>query len=102
MEEEKRRYYARFAELADQRLPHAHRLAAGEADADVDRVARELHAMAGEAGLLGIFEVMAFARAAFRATVDFRAAPTPERRVELAQALGDLEVAVKNAVKPAL
>lgn len=111
------RHLVRFAEISHDRIATGRRLTSGGGPSTVapdggtlERLARELHSMAGEAGLLGVTEVMILARAAEQAAQDLARAWRNDAsggvregsRETLAFALGDLEVALKNATRAAL
>jgi HPt (histidine-containing phosphotransfer) domain-containing protein len=89
-----RSFMARFAKISFERIA-----AARADDPDLGAVARELHSMAGEAGLLGVVEVMALARAAEQAAVELMASRTDEHRQSFACALADLEIALSGATR---
>lgn len=92
------KFVVRFAKLSEERIARG-RAAASAGDGDLEEVARELHSMAGEAGLLGVPEVMALARAAEQAVLDLVAARSDDTREGLVCALADLEKALRNAVR---
>ena len=92
---------ARFADLSEKRIARG-RTAAARRGADLKDVARELHSMAGEAGLLGVPEVMALARAAEQAALELARSGSGECHDALCCALTDLETAVRNATRDAV
>jgi HPt (histidine-containing phosphotransfer) domain-containing protein len=92
-------FYARFAESCRQRIDSGRRAAASGEGKDLSTLARELHSMAGEAGLLAIPEVMTLARAAEQATHELADLRSDERRRSLEIALDDLDVAIRNAAR---
>jgi HPt (histidine-containing phosphotransfer) domain-containing protein len=94
MEDVKRKFLPRFAALAKERIRHGREIAASvEGDQAID-FARELHSMAGEAGLLGLGELLALARNAEVAAMQLHASRVPSKRTALEQALLELERAV--------
>jgi HPt (histidine-containing phosphotransfer) domain-containing protein len=96
-----RPFLVRFAELGAVRIREGRRTV--EAGADLASLAREMHSMAGEAGLLGMTEVMAFARAAEQAAHALAASPsrgTSDGATDaMSAALDDVETALRNAVR---
>lgn len=103
MEDIKRKFLPRFAALAKERI----RVGLEVADTvDGDRalvLARELHSMAGEAGLLGLTDLLSLARAAEVAATQLHAARTPSKRTALQQTLLDLHhavVTVERQIEP--
>lgn len=95
-----RSFMARFADLSERRIARG-RSAAADRGALKD-IARELHSMAGEAGLLGVPEVMALARAAEQAALELARSGSGECHEALCCALTDLETAVRNATRDAV
>ncbi len=94
MDDVTRKFLPRFAALAKERIRVGLEVAAGtEGDKALD-LARELHSMAGEAGLLGLGELLSLARAAEVAATQLHASRVPSKRTALEQALFDLHVAV--------
>ena len=94
MEDVKRKFLPRFASLAKERICHGLAIAANvEGDQALD-LARELHSMAGEAGLLGLGDLLALARNAEVAAMQLHAARVPSKRTALEQTLLELERAV--------
>lgn len=94
-----RGFVARFAKISEERIARG-RAATTASGADLEEVARELHSMAGEAGLLGVREVMALARAAEQAVLELSATRSDEGREAVRCALGDLEIALRNSLGP--
>lgn len=97
MKDRLRGFVLRFAEVSAARIERGRRVEDG--DGDLVAVARELHSMAGEAGLLGMTEVMAFARAAEQAAFALASAQSPDSRDALRAALDDVETALRNATR---
>lgn len=93
-----RSFVVRFAELSSARIREG-RASIGSRGGDLERVARELHSMAGEAGLLGLTEVMAFARAAEQAAIALTSDGSTERWGAMEAALDDVETALFNATR---
>ncbi len=94
MEDVKRKFLPRFAALAKERIRHGLEIAtAVEGDQAID-LARELHSLAGEAGLLGLGELLGLARAAEVAAMQLHASRVPSKRTALEQTLLELERAV--------
>ncbi|MDB4936303.1 MAG: hypothetical protein JWP87_3275 [Labilithrix sp.] len=101
MEDVKRKFLPRFAALAKERIHHGLTVAAAvEGDNALD-LARELHSMAGEAGLLGLGDLLALARNAEVAALQLHAARVPSKRTALEQALLELERAVAVVAREA-
>ena len=93
-----RAFVVRFTELSITRIRNG-RSSIEKEGSDLDGIARELHSMAGEAGLLGMTEVMAFARAAEQATFALASSPSADRREAMVAALDDVETALRNATR---
>ena len=87
----------RFKELSIQRVASGR--SAIRDEADLASTQQALHSMAGEAGLLGVVEVMALARAAEQAASEHARARSPESKEAFECALGDLETALRNALR---
>ncbi|MDB5213793.1 MAG: hypothetical protein JWO86_1720 [Myxococcaceae bacterium] len=101
MEEVKRKFLPRFAALAKERIRHGLTIAQNvEGDQALD-LARELHSMAGEAGLLGLGDLLALARNAEVAAMQLHAARVPSKRTALEQTLLELERAVSEVAREA-
>jgi two-component system chemotaxis sensor kinase CheA/two-component system sensor histidine kinase and response regulator WspE len=95
MEDVKRKFLPRFVSLAKERI----RAGLDVAQADLRgeealHLARELHSLAGEAGLLGFSELLSIARAAEEAATELHSRRTEERSQALKSALSELHVAV--------
>ena len=93
-----RSFVLRFAELSTARIREG-RKSVGARGGDLEGVARELHSMAGEAGLLGLTEVMAFARAAEQAAIALGSHASNEQWGAMEAALDDVETALFNATR---
>jgi HPt (histidine-containing phosphotransfer) domain-containing protein len=90
----KRRFLPRFAALAKERIRVGLDVAASLEGDQALVLARELHSMAGEAGLLGFTELLSLARVAEVAATQLHASRVPSKRTALQQALLDLQFAV--------
>lgn len=102
MEDVRRKFLPRFATLAEERIRRGLEVAAAiEGDQALD-LARELHSMAGEAGLLGLGELLALARNAEVAAMQLHASRVPSKRTALEQALLELERAVETVARDAV
>lgn len=90
----KRKFLPRFAILAKERIDKGLDVAMN-ADGDETLVlAREMHSMAGEAGLLGLPDLVVLARAAEVAATQLHGARVPSKRTALQRTLLDLHEAV--------
>jgi HPt (histidine-containing phosphotransfer) domain-containing protein len=93
-----RSFVLKFADLSGERIRAGRRCVESDGG-DLQVVAREMHSMAGEAGLLGMVEVMAFARAAEQAAHALASTPSAEQRDAMIAALDDVETALRNATR---
>lgn len=93
------RFLPRFMALAAERLRRALEVARGRRHQESLAVAGELHAMAGEAGLLGLAPVLAAARAAEGAAKRLAASRADADAERLAEALIALEGAVAELAR---
>jgi HPt (histidine-containing phosphotransfer) domain-containing protein len=99
MEDVRRKFLPRFTALAAERIRVGLTVASNvEGDAAL-HLARELHSMAGEAGLLGLGELLTLARTAEVAATQLHASRVPSKRTALERALFDLHVAVTKIEK---
>lgn len=102
MEEVRRRFLPRFTALARERVAKARELAhtpiGGE---EVQALAREFHSLAGEAGLLGLGDLIKVARAAEEAAVQLHDDRSSDRLSALKNALEVLERALDSVEAPA-
>ncbi len=90
------RFLPRFAALARERVARAMAVASSADVAQAPAVARDMHSVAGEAGMLGLQDVLQAAREAEGAAKRFTADP---HHVEaLASAARALEAAVSAAI----
>ena len=90
----KRKFLPRFAALAKERISVGLGVAAHVEGDQALVLARELHSMAGEAGLLGLTDLLSLARAAEVAATQLHASRVPSKCTALEQALLDLHSAV--------
>jgi hypothetical protein len=94
-------FIPRFAALARERLQRAMQIAIDRQHEKVGAVTHELHAMAGEAGLLGLEDVMGAAREAEAAARLFGGSAVEPDASALLDCLKRLEHVVDEAVKRA-
>ena len=94
VEDIKRKFLPRFAALAKERISVGLEVATTVEGDQALVLARELHSMAGEAGLLGLTHLLSLARAAEVAATQLHGARVPSKRTALEQALLDLHTAV--------
>ncbi|MDB4943305.1 MAG: hypothetical protein JWP97_2839 [Labilithrix sp.] len=95
IEEIRRRFLPRFAELARERITRGVRIAQqSPRDQEALQLARDLHSLAGEAGLLGFGNLIKLARSAEEAATALHAERCPDRSRALADALDDLGTAL--------
>ena len=92
----KKKFMPRFTELAKQRIRTGLRVAGYVAGDQALAVARELHSLAGEAGLLGLDDLVPLARVAEQAATQLHTAREEPQRVALEQALLHLHAAVRS------
>lgn len=98
----KREFLPKFFELAKKRVERARAVVRSPDAGTCDELSREMHALAGEAGLLGVESVLRAARQTELAAADLAKAPgdVPARdRVE--HALAELEDAMRVSDRPA-
>ncbi|MBK8215294.1 MAG: Hpt domain-containing protein [Myxococcales bacterium] len=89
-----RKFFPRFAKSARERVALGMQTAnATEGDGAL-QLARHMHSLAGEAGLLGLGDLVVIARAAEEAATQLHADATQGRREGLLAALGELESAI--------
>jgi HPt (histidine-containing phosphotransfer) domain-containing protein len=91
------KFLPRFAALARERIRHALETATDRRRESATSVAHDLHALAGEAGLLGLGEVIGMARRAEAAAKTFGSGGTESDAIELEDCLRSLERAVADA-----
>jgi HPt (histidine-containing phosphotransfer) domain-containing protein len=94
MEDIRKKFVPRFAALAKERIEIGKKVAADNGDAQ--HLARELHSLAGEAGLLGFTRILELARHAEEAAARLYGTPGAPQRRALEKALDDLHVAVSE------
>jgi HPt (histidine-containing phosphotransfer) domain-containing protein len=97
MDEITAKFLPRFAALSRDRLTRAIEVATARRKEGAEQVARELHALAGEAGLLGLEQVTGVARRAEEAARRFAGSAGGEEADELLEWLQKLERAVTEA-----
>jgi HPt (histidine-containing phosphotransfer) domain-containing protein len=91
------RFLPRFAALARERAARALAVAANADTAQAETVVRDMHSVAGEAGMLGLQDVLRAARDAESAAKRFHA--DPAQHGALAEAVRVLEAAVSDATQ---
>jgi len=97
MEDIQKKFLPRFVALAKERIGNGLRVAKDADGGDEAlHLARELHSMAGEAGLLGLGHLLSLARGAEEAATQLHAVRSDPRRVALATALLVLQSAICN------
>lgn len=96
MEDIARKFLPRFAALARERIRQGLKVAATIDGDEALHVARELHSLAGEAGLLGLSELLSLARTAEEAATQLHASRVEPKRLALERALLDLHLAVSE------
>jgi len=102
MEEVRRKFLPRFTALARERVARARELTtSAPSGEDVLHLAREFHSLAGEAGLLGLNDLIRVAREAEEAATRLHDDRSGDRVSALKHALEVLEHAL-DAVEPRL
>jgi HPt (histidine-containing phosphotransfer) domain-containing protein len=96
MEEVRKKFLPRFIALAKERVQLGLKVAAASSGDEALHVARELHSLAGEAGLLGLGELLTLARRAEEAAIELHASRSASHRTAFEKALLDLHLAVSN------
>jgi two-component system chemotaxis sensor kinase CheA len=95
MEEIRRRFLPRFAELARERITKGSEIANSSLRGqEALQLARELHSLAGEAGLLGFTSVIKLARTAEEAATELHAQRSDTKASALTNALKELANAI--------
>lgn len=94
LEELQKKFFPRFAKLAQERIVEGRRIAHDLEGEGALHVARQLHSLAGEAGLLGLTDLVVIARAAEEAATQLHAERSPAMTEGLVAALGELETAL--------
>lgn len=94
------KFLPRFASLARDRLLRAFQIANERHRERADAVVHDLHAIAGEAGLLGLEAVMGAARSAEDAARQFGTRGAEADAAAFVQCLQNLERAVIEAAAP--
>jgi two-component system chemotaxis sensor kinase CheA/two-component system sensor histidine kinase and response regulator WspE len=97
MEEIRRRFLPRFAEAARERIARGSEIASSpqRGGQEALQLARELHSLAGEAGLLGFTSVIKLARTAEEAATELHAARSDIKATALTNALKELTTAIE-------
>lgn len=96
----KRRFLPRFVALAKQRIQNGIDLTFSTLQGEEAlHLARELHSLAGEAGLLGLSHLLAIARSAEEAAAEFHARRNDEQSHALRSALSELRDAIRKIEK---
>lgn len=101
MDELVAKFLPRFAALARQRLQQAMQDARDRRRDRAPAVAHDLHALAGEAGLLGLENVIGIARSAEAAARQFGGSGTESDAIAFVSSLKNLEQAVAEATNGA-
>lgn len=96
MDDIRKRFLPRFTALAKERIRRGLKVATANDAEQAAHVARELHSLAGEAGLLGLSELLTLARRAEEAAAKLHGSPASAGGAALEQALLDLHVAVSD------
>lgn len=96
MDDVRKKFLPRFTALAKERIRVGMRVASTLSGDEALHVARELHSLAGEAGLLGLGDLLALARRAEEAATELHASRVEPRRVALEHALLELHAAVSS------
>lgn len=89
-----RKFFPRFAKSAKERILEGVRTAKHLEGDGALLLARQMHSLAGEAGLLGLGDLVVIARAAEEAATQLHADPTDSRREGVVAALSELESAL--------
>ncbi len=97
MDELTARFLPRFAALARDRLARGMTVAVGRQRDQGSQLVHDMHAMAGEAGLLGLSAVMELARGAESSARQFAGGEADGDAVALIDCLQRLETALKEA-----
>lgn len=97
----RREFLPRFKTLAATRITRVRRVAEAPTAASCEEVARELHALAGEAGLLGLGTVLGAARQAELFAAELAEAPSDASlRERLLRALDELDAKTRAEEPP--
>lgn len=89
-----RKFFPRFAKSAKERIAEGFRTAKNVEGDGALHLARHMHSLAGEAGLLGLGDLVVIARAAEEAATQLHADTSEARRDGLVAALTELEGAL--------
>jgi HPt (histidine-containing phosphotransfer) domain-containing protein len=96
MDEIQAQFFPRFAALANERIARAFDVVEGNKHAEAAALAREMHAVAGEAGLLGFDEVCQAARGAEDKAARFAATRDGADRAALDLAIRQVKTAIEQ------
>lgn len=91
-----RKFFPRFAKSAKERIADGHRTAQHVEGDGALHLARHMHSLAGEAGLLGLGDLVVIARVAEEAATQLHADGSDARRDGLVAALTELEAALQR------
>lgn len=87
-------FVPRFKEIASTRLARSIELATRGEEGDAAAIARDMHAVAGEAGLLGLTSIVPLARAGEEHAKRLRVSRSPEDASALLASLNELQRAI--------
>ena len=96
MDDFKKKFLGRFTTLARERIALGMDVAQSQDCERALHLARELHSLAGEAGLLGLPELLVTARTAEEAATKLNASRLPSEREALLSALSELGSAIEQ------
>lgn len=94
-------FLPRFTALAKTRLARSLEVAMQRDHAGTAAIARDLHAVAGEAGLLGLASIVPLARASEEAAKRLRASRAEADADALVASLTELQQAIESVAAPA-
>jgi HPt (histidine-containing phosphotransfer) domain-containing protein len=97
----KQKFLGRFTALARERISLGMNVAASTECDEALHLARELHSLAGEAGLLGLPHLLVSARTAEEAATKLNASRDPSEREALKAALSELGQAIERIASEA-
>lgn len=89
-----RKFFPRFAKSAKERIAEGLRTAKNVEGDGALMLARQMHSLAGEAGLLGLGDLVVIARAVEESATQLHADPSADRRDGVEAALSELEAAL--------
>lgn len=93
-------FMPKFVAIARTRVSRSIELATQRTPETMPAIARELHAIAGEAGLLGIAPIVVLARASEEHAKRMRASHSDSDSDALLAVLGELQQAIENVIPP--